>query len=202
MTGCHGWLRIAAASFAVALLLASCSTDRPVDDLGGQVDAETPARPEPGVALDLATELGVRNARMPIEGVVTAGQPTPEQLDALVEAGTVRFISLRPASEEGAGWEEAHDTGGPFAFDRLAIAGEGDLTRENVEAFAALLGESGDETTVVYCASSNRVGAMFALKAYWLDGASAEDALELGRAAGMTRLENAVAEQLGLRSPE
>lgn len=144
--------------------------------------------------LDVATELGVRNARMPLEGVVTAGQPTVEQLEALRAAGFTNFISLRPASEEGAGWEEAHATDGAYDFDRLAIAGGTDLTRENVEAFAALLDEAGDEPTVLYCASSNRVGAMLALKAFWLEGASPEEALELGRAAGMTRLEGRVVE--------
>ncbi len=36
-----------------------------------------------------------------------------------------------------------------------------------------------------------------ALRAHWLEGASAEEALELGRAAGMTRLEPAVREMLG-----
>ncbi|MDX1492854.1 MAG: hypothetical protein R3253_02180 [Longimicrobiales bacterium] len=125
---------------------------------------------------------------------MTAGQPTEEQLEALREAGFENFISLRPASEEGAGWEEAHSSSGSYDFDRLAISGAGDLTRENVEAFAAILEETGDEPTVLYCASSNRVGAMLALKAFWLEGASPEEALELGRAAGLTRLEGRVVE--------
>lgn len=145
-------------------------------------------------SLAVATDLGVLNARMPLEGVVTSGQPTPEQLEALRTAGFENFISLRPAGEDGAGWEEAHSTDGSYEFTRLPVSGGEDLTRANVEAFAAALEESGDGPTVLYCASSNRVGAMFALKAFWLDGASAEEALELGEAAGLTRLEGRVVE--------
>ena len=37
-----------------------------------------------------------------------------------------------------------------------------------------------------------------ALEAFWLDGASAEQALELGKASGVTRLEPTVREMLGL----
>lgn len=148
--------------------------------------------------LAAATQLGVRNARMPIEGLVTAGQPTVEQVEGLVDAGYTSFISLRPETEDGAGWEESHAAGRAYGFARLPISGAGDLTRENVEAFAGLLADVGDEPTVLYCGSSNRVGAMLALKAYWLDGAEAEEALALGLAGGMTRLEGPVREILGV----
>jgi protein tyrosine phosphatase (PTP) superfamily phosphohydrolase (DUF442 family) len=148
--------------------------------------------------LEVATDLGVRNARMPMPGVVSAGQPTPEQLESMRAAGFENFISLRPTSEEGADWEEAHSGDGSYDFDRLPISGAGSLTRENVESFAALLEAAGDEPTVIYCASSNRVGAMLALKAHWVDGVEAEAALELGLQGGMTRLEAPVRELLGL----
>lgn len=184
----------------LAATIAGCSNREPDAQPAGAssappaASAASGATPTVEASLDLATDLGVRNARMPMAGVVTAGQPTQEQLEALRAGGYSRFISLRPASEEGAGWEEAHASDGSYSFDRLAISGGDDLTRENVEAFAALLEERGDEPTVLYCASSNRVGAMLALKAYWLDGASEAEALDLGREAGMTRLESRVVE--------
>jgi uncharacterized protein (TIGR01244 family) len=134
---------------------------------------------------------------MPIAGMVTGGQPDQAQLDALVAAGFENFISLRPAGEDGAGWEES-GVGAPASFARLPIRGGTDLTRENVEALGRMLDEAGDGATVLYCASGNRVGALLALKAAWLDGVPPEDAMELGLAAGMTRLEPAVAELLGL----
>lgn len=147
-----------------------------------------------------ATELGVRNARMPVDGLVTAGQPTVDQMEGLARAGFASFISLRPEAEDGAGWEESHAADRSYGFARLPISGAEDLTREKVEAFAGLLEGAGDEPTVLYCASSNRVGAMLALKAFWIDGAEPEEALELGLAGGMTRLEGPVREILGLAS--
>lgn len=147
-----------------------------------------------------ATELGVRNARMPVDGLVTAGQPTVDQMEGLARAGFASFISLRPEAEDGAGWEESHAADRSYGFARLPISGVEDLTRENVDAFAGLLEGAGDEPTVLYCASSNRVGAMLALKAFWIDGAEPEEALELGLAGGMTRLEGPVREILGLGS--
>jgi len=42
---------------------------------------------------------------------------------------------------------------------------------------------------VVHCASSNRVGAMAALRAAWLQGQSADQAIETGKAWGLKSLE-------------
>ena len=50
-------------------------------------------------------------------------------------------------------------------------------------------------TTLVSCASSNRVGAMFALKAFWLDKMPRDESLALGKKAGMLSL-TPVVEQL------
>mgnify|MGYP000097199112 FL=1 len=166
-----------------------------VASVSGCGEAEVPST----ATLEVASDLGVRNARMPIEGLLTSGQVTEEQFDALVEGGYRHFISLRPESEDGAGWEEAYAQ--PGTFTRLPIAGAGDLTRENVEALDQLLDEVGDDPAVLYCGSSNRVGALLALRAYWMDGVPAEEAAELGRAAGMTRLEAPVLELLGLTEP-
>ena len=160
--------------------------------LSGCGEAEVPSV----TTLEVAADLGVRNARMPIEGLLTSGQVTEEQFDALAEEGYRHFISLRPESENGAGWEEAYAQ--PGTFNRIPIAGAGDLTRENVAALDELLDEAGDDPAVLYCASSNRVGALLALRAYWMDGVPAEEAAELGRAAGMTSLEGPVLELLGL----
>ena len=167
------------------LLLAACSGGEPAQDV-----ALAPS-------LEDATALGVANARMPVPGLVTAGQLSEAQLDGLVEAGYTNFISLRLASEDGAGWEEGHLASGDAHFTRLPVAGTEGLNRENVEALDRLLDAAAEEGTVLYCGSSNRVGALMALRAHWLDGATPEAALELGRAAGMTRLEPAV-QMLGM----
>jgi protein tyrosine phosphatase (PTP) superfamily phosphohydrolase (DUF442 family) len=133
---------------------------------------------------------------MPLDNVVTSGQPTQEQLSALVDLGYTNFISLSPSTEEGAGWEEAIVSDEGISFARIPVAGAQGLTRESVEALDRLLDDAGTDGIVLYSASSGRVGAMLALRAYWLDGADPEAALALGREAGLTRLEPAVAELL------
>ena len=154
----------------------------------------------PDTLLSVVAEMGVRNARMPMDRLVTSGQPMPEQLLSLQSAGIEHFVSLRPTTEDGAGWEEELMAGEGVQFDRLPISGSGSLTRDNVHAFAAIMDEVGEKTAMLYCASSNRVGAMLALKAHWVDGESAEEALELGLASGLTSLESSVRDLLGLGS--
>ncbi len=110
--------------------------------------------------------------------------------------GYTNFISLRVPSEEGAGWEEGHELDEGVSFTRIPVAGAAGLNRENVEALDRILDEVGEDNTVLYCASSNRVGGLLALRAYWLDGADPEEALALGREAGLRSLEPAVQELL------
>jgi protein tyrosine phosphatase (PTP) superfamily phosphohydrolase (DUF442 family) len=151
---------------------------------GPGADADTPA--------GAVAALGVQNVAEPVPNLITAAQPTRAQADELVSMGYENFISLQFAEESGAGWEESGIPGAGGRFARISVGGPDDLTRENVEALARVLEEAGGEQTVLYCASSNRVGALLALKAYWMDGADAADALALGRAAGMRALEPSV----------
>ena len=188
------WTRHLALTATVVILSACAAEEPPSADTGPEAAVSSVSN----AALLIATDQGVRNARMPVEGLITAGQPSKEQFAALQSAGVAHFVSLRPASEDGAGWEEALASSADFDFNRLPISGAGSLTRENVEAFAAIMEGVGDEPAVVYCASSNRVGAMLALKAHWIDGESPEAALELGRSSGLSSLEDPVLELLGL----
>ncbi len=180
-------------------LLAAVACTADVQPQGeSEVQASTQVPAQPAVTLESATALDVRNARMPLPGLVTAGQPTQEQFDGLVAAGFENFISLRLADESGAGWEEDYASGAGASFDRLPVSGGAGLNRETAEELGRLLDAAGDAGTVLYCGSSNRVGALLALKAFWVDGVSAEEALELGKAAGVTRLEPTLMELLGL----
>jgi protein tyrosine phosphatase (PTP) superfamily phosphohydrolase (DUF442 family) len=131
----------------------------------------------------------LRNFANPMPEMFTSGQPTEAQFSGLRSIGITRVVQLRPANEPGSGWEEEAAAGLGLEFVRLPIAGGKDLTRDNVQRFADEVSRSKGHGTLVCCASSNRVGALFALKAFWIDGQTKEQALELGRSAGMTRLE-------------
>jgi len=163
--------------------LASCSSET----TNGSVDA-----------ISVATKIGLHNVNSLNPNLILGGQPTLEQMKALEEAGVQHFISLRPETEDGAGWEETYADGKDIEFNRLPISGAGSLTKENVDIFSQLLSERTDETTVIYCASGNRVGAMLALKSFWTDGVDAEISFNLGVQNGMTSLTAAVREILGV----
>jgi len=160
-------------SVPLAALLCACSSPAPEE------------APAPGAEVP---PLGIRNLSRPLPTVLCSGQPTEAQFDALEEAGVAHVLHLRVASETGTGWEEARAESADVSFDRLEIAGGKGLTRANVEAFAAKLNGYGDDLVLVSCASSNRVGAMLALKACWLDGMDKAAAMALGKSGGMKSL--------------
>lgn len=149
-------------------------------------------RPEPAELL--------RNGRRPFAGVLTGGQPTPEQLAELGALGYTTVVNLRQPDEPDSTDPELVASLG-MRFVALPVAGAEDVNEDNARRLAELL-EATAPPVVVHCASGNRVGALFALKAYYVDGKSPEEALAIGRAAGVTRLESTVRAKLGLDEPE
>ena len=85
-----------------------------------------------------------------------------------------------------------------MAYERLPIAGDADLDLATARALDALLDDPARYPVAVVCASGNRSGALLAVEGFWLDGRPAEEALGLGRSAGLTRLEPSVRLLLGL----
>ena len=137
---------------------------------------------------DPTVELALAKQSAPLDNVLCSGQPTEAQFDTLKAAGVSRVVHLRLAKEKGTGWEEARAKDSGVEFVRLEIAGKDGLTRENVDAFAKLMAKETTGKTLVSCGSSNRVGAMFALKAFWIDKLPRDEALALGKKAGMKSL--------------
>lgn len=130
----------------------------------------------------------------PQPGLHTGGQPSLEDLARLQSQGVRTVIDLRGVQEDR-GYDaatEARRLG--MAYVALPIAGKDDISPANARALQDLLkAQEGD--VLLHCASGNRVGALLALGAA-LEGASQEDALTLGRAAGLTSLEPVVLERL------
>jgi protein tyrosine phosphatase (PTP) superfamily phosphohydrolase (DUF442 family) len=132
------------------------------------------------------------------EGWIAAGQPTQARLEDVVGQGA-RILSLRHASEEAFDEQALVESlGGTFI--RYATSGS---DYENVafrEAMYDLYDAEHEKGGPVYlhCASSNRVGASWALYNAERKGVAAEDALELGRQAGLGSLESMVMDILGL----
>ena len=138
------------------------------------------------------------NGRLPFEGVLTGGQPTEEQFAGLAEAGYRTVINLRSEGEKGN--TDPDDVEGlGMTYVAIPIEGSDTLNEESARLLADTL-ERVEGPVVVHCGSGNRVGALFALKAFYIDGSEAEDALAVGQSSGLTRLEPVVREKLGLPS--
>jgi uncharacterized protein (TIGR01244 family) len=123
--------------------------------------------------------------------------PSEAQLEQLAGQSFATFISLRAPGEPGTGWEPAAAERLGVEFKSLPIQGAADITEAHARELRVLL-EASERPVLVYCGSSNRVGALYGLAAFYVDGVSAEEALELAKSAGMTRLEPVLRERLGL----
>lgn len=129
------------------------------------------------------------NGRQIHADLLVGGQPTAEQIQAMAEVGYRSVVNLRSEGEKGT-WEEApllEELG--LSYLHLPVAGGDDLTPELAHRLAAWLDDPEHLPALVHCGSSNRVGALFALKAFHVDGQDAEEAIEIGRQHGLKGLE-------------
>lgn len=160
-----------------------------------------PVAPTPPMAAKAAPPALLLNERHPLPGMLTGGIPASKggapDFQALADAGVRTYIDLR-ADAEVPSETAALAAAAGLDYRRLAIGGEADLDLASARALDLLLDEWGRYPIALACSSGNRAGALLALRAFWLDGADAASALELGLAAGLTRLEPSVRLLLGL----
>ena len=184
-------------STSLTLLAVACTSD--VEQaIPPQRQSTAPEVQERAIVEALGPEDLLRNGHMPFEGdaLLVGGQPTPAQFEQAHELGYKTVINLRRPEEEG-NTDPEQIRGLGMAYLEIPIAGSADMTEDKARALAAAL-ESADSPVIVHCASGNRVGGLFAMKAFHIDAMSPEEALAVGKAAGMTRLEPTVREKLGL----
>ena len=127
-----------------------------------------------------------------IDILYTGGQPSQQQVSQLPAEGFRRIFDLRPPTEDHGFDEPLVAARANLTYLSLPIASETDLTTANVRTLDQWLGDPAQPKVLVHCASSNRVGALLALRAHWLHGSGEEAALAIGRAAGLKGLEPAV----------
>lgn len=139
--------------------------------------------------------LDLPNEKRASANMLSAGQPDALQFRAAADAGVQHVINLRPLPEQGEDQAPMIEDLG-MRYHHLPIAGPQDLNAHTVAMLDGLLAEIGDKPTVFHCASGNRVGALLALRAAWHQGKSVDEALEVGRNTGMTKIEPAVAQIL------
>lgn len=181
-------------------------------DAGSNVDASSDvAATDSGLSTadagtDTGVDLGARPTLMASEaneadvlyGWVAAGQPSATRVEEIVATGAT-IISLRLMSEDT--FDEPgliEGLGGTFIrYPTMASDYDNVAFRE---AMYDLYDAQLDAGVIVYlhCASSNRVGASWALYQAERKGVPPEDAIAMGKAAGLASLESTVRTVLGI----
>ena len=170
----------------ITVLLTACAA------LAAQAgEPEAPSKSRIHVSLDAVVET---QSVEPVDGVTSAGQPDAEALQVFADSGYAAVIDLRGPDEKRGYDEPAVVAELGLEYVSLPIVGRDAISFENAKKLDKLLAGY-DEPVLVHCGSGNRVGALLALRAS-LAGAEDAAALELGRSAGLTRLEPIVKERL------
>ena len=129
---------------------------------------------------------------------LASGYLKSADIDLLKRAGIRHVIDLSDDAETPDFDEASALRAIDIGYANLPIDDVDGLSAANVHAFDALIAATNGEPTLIHCASSNRVGALIALRAGILQGATTDEAMEIGKAWGLKRLEPAVRERLVL----
>jgi protein tyrosine phosphatase (PTP) superfamily phosphohydrolase (DUF442 family) len=199
---------VASGRLLCALLLMAAAAVAP--DALAQ-DSSTPKAGEPtlntgassGKSTITLTPLIIRQGEKLVEHkLISAPLPTEERLKNLVTQ-KIPIVSILPDKElKKAGYDAkavVKQAGGSFTQIPVTSNKLGDKKLQK-KLFAMLdeaLARKG--STYIYCVSADRVGAAIALHAAKSRGLSIEDALALGRKAGMTATEAQVKKILGVQ---
>lgn len=151
------------------------------------------ARAETTQQVELA---GLSNVAFPAAHRVASGRLQASDIPSLERAGVREVINLSVESETPGFNEAAAMRAAGIDYRSLPVHGAADLTRATVARFDQLLNSAGERTTLVHCASSNRVGALIALRAALIKGQTTEEAVAEGHRWGMKSLEPVVRERL------
>lgn len=154
-----------------------------------------------GVADDATPPLKVNleavvesRAVTPVNGISAAGQPSEAALQVFARQGYTTVIDLRGTGEDRGFDEQSAVESLNMEYLLFPISGKEAISFENAARLDALI-TNADGPVLLHCASSNRVGALLALRKS-LAGADDEEALAAGREGGLTSLEERVKEVL------
>lgn len=184
----------------VAIGLLGCgpkpsSTSPPVaQDVDG---AEPPLEEEPMPREEPAVQpaedeipkapISIPNGRL-YDGYVLGGLPSKEQFDDAYAAGFESAMSLMDNAEDGIRDIAPYASSLGVRYIRFTVRDKDDLNESMAWQFASTLSMLG-QPSIIHSAGGERAGAMFALMAFFVDEVSAENALAIGKRAGMGSLE-------------
>ncbi|MCF7499871.1 protein tyrosine phosphatase family protein [Pseudoalteromonas sp. L1] len=139
----------------------------------------------------VTTELDILNLKAQSEYVLTSGQPNQTDFAKLKELGVENIINLRGDNETN--WSEQDlVTELGMNYYHIPVQSKADITIENATKLQNLLNEHQQQTTLLHCASSNRVGALVALYNAITLKKPIDEAVEIGKQWGLKSLEGVV----------
>lgn len=124
----------------------------------------------------------------PRAGLYTAGQPAASDWAAIAARGIGTVVNLRTPGEMDGRDEAAEVRAAGMRYVAIPVAGAEGVNETNARRLGEVL-RAVEGPVLVHCASGNRAGGLLALMAARDEGLPAEQALALGRAAGMTSTE-------------
>lgn len=130
----------------------------------------------------------------PVNGITAAGQPDKAALEVFAGNGYSTVIDLRGEQEDRGLDEAAVVEALGMDYITFPITGREAISFESAGKLDQLIA-SADGPVLVHCGSSNRVGALLALRKS-LAGADDETSLAYGIEGGLTSLEGRVKEVL------
>jgi uncharacterized protein (TIGR01244 family) len=143
------------------------------------VVAAAAAAAEPPQTFDAGS---IPNYKLLQPGLATAGQPAPEALAKLKDMGFRTVVNLR-TEQEGAAEERKVVEAEGLRYVSVPVTA-GSLSLADADAVEEVLHDPSSGPVLLHCASSNRVGAVWAL-IQSREGKSLDAALAAGREAGL-----------------
>lgn len=135
--------------------------------------------------------LRLPNLCSPSPDLICGGMPSPDDLRNAQKAGVRTVVNLCQPQETPP-YEASLVQELGMQYVQIPVGGPPDLTETKARELAAVVDNCANHPVLIHCMSGNRVGALLALKASYADGASAQEALQFGRASGLKALEPAV----------
>ncbi|MFT6734118.1 MAG: hypothetical protein ACJAS9_002313 [Polaribacter sp.] len=133
----------------------------------------------------------MKNTANPAFNLTTGGQPSKADLAKMAKNGVKVIVNLRTKSEFNKFDEKKVVESLGMKYVSIPIGDDKDFNLNNVNLLDQALADLKDPA-VVYCASSNRVGGLLALRENLIKKSTAQDSLKFGRKAGMRSTEKTV----------
>ena len=134
--------------------------------------------------LSSSLSAALANGHMPLDGIVTAGQPRADQFASLAAGGISTVIDIRAPGEPRGFDEPAAARAAGMEYHNIPVVA-GALTAAEFDQVRDLLRTPEKRPVLFHCASANRVGALLLPYLVLDEQRSPDEALQIARDVGL-----------------